>query len=62
MVPNTIFWLEEADNMHGVHKGRPTLDIDVEAAEVEGLRYFVSVFYKEFPPQSSHMGMTDGFW
>lgn len=25
MVPNTIFWIEEADNMHGVHKGRPAL-------------------------------------
>lgn len=26
MVPNTIFWIKEADYMRGVHKGRPTLD------------------------------------
>lgn len=26
MIPNTVFWIEEADNMHGVHKGRPALE------------------------------------
>lgn len=26
MIPNTIFWIEKSDNMHGVHKGSPTLD------------------------------------
>lgn len=59
MIPNTVFWIEEADNMHGVHKGRAALE---EGAEVEGPRCFVSGFSREFPRQSADAGVTDGFW